>query len=85
MIFEKYASVTQPWMISDSIINYFDVDKNKARVDAKKWWESEGAFNPEQTGPALSILDEQTFTTAKEYAVLEAGRARANANSAVRH
>src|SRR5579859_2532509 len=32
MIFEKYASVTQPWMISDSIINYFDVDKTQARA-----------------------------------------------------
>src|SRR6187455_1639952 len=37
MIFEKYATVGKPWIISDSIINYFDVDKGTAKENAKKW------------------------------------------------
>ncbi len=31
MIFEKYASVEKPWIISDSVINYFEVDKSTAK------------------------------------------------------
>jgi hypothetical protein len=81
MIFEKYASVAQPWMISDSIINYFDVDKTQARANAKKWWETEGTYSPDNNGPASEVLDAQSFTTAKDYAIQEAGRARANGSS----
>ncbi len=76
MIFEKYASVAKPWMISDSVINYFEVDKNEARSHAKKWWESEGSFAPDNAGPASQKLDPDTFTSLKDYAVLEAGRGR---------
>lgn len=77
MIFEKYASVAKPWMISDSVINYFEVDKNEARSNAKKWWESEGNFAPDSAGPASQKLDNSTFNSWKEYAVLEAGRGKA--------
>ncbi len=77
MIFEKYASVAKPWMISDSVINYFEVDKAEARDNAKKWWESEGNFTPETAGPAAQKLDDSTFNSWKEYAVLEAGRGKA--------
>jgi hypothetical protein len=80
MIFEKYATISKPWMVSDSIINYFEVDKNAARDGAKKWWESEGAFVPESTGPATEHLDTSTFQDLKNYAILEAGRDRANGN-----
>jgi hypothetical protein len=76
MIFEKYASVAKPWMISDSIINYFEVDKTEARNNAKKWWETEGAFMPDTAGPAVQKLDQATFSSLKDYAVLEAGRGR---------
>jgi hypothetical protein len=79
MIFEKYASVAKPWMISDSVISYFEVDKGEARTNAKKWWESEGNFVPEQAGPAAQKLDEPTFNSWKDYAVLEAGRGKATA------
>jgi hypothetical protein len=76
MIFEKYASIAKPWIISDSIINYFSVDKSEARNLAKKWWESEGLFSPANTGPASSTLDGLTFQHIKQYAVMEAGRDR---------
>lgn len=76
MIFEKYASVAKPWMISDSVIGYFEVDRNEARTRARKWWETEGAFVPEMAGPAVQQLDESTFTSMKKYAVLEAGRGK---------
>lgn len=76
MIFEKYASVSKPWMISDSVINYFEVDKNEARHHAKMWWESEGNFMPETAGPAFQKLDQATLSSLKDYAVLEAGRGR---------
>jgi len=74
MIFDKYASVPKPWIVSDSVINYFDVDKTVAKEDAKKWWELEGNFTPSNTGPADHTLDEATFQEWKNYAVLEAGR-----------
>lgn len=74
MIFEKYATVTKPWLISDSIIGYFDVDKAKAKENAKKWWDSEGTFVPEDAGSASDKLDEATYKKWKDYAILEAGR-----------
>ena len=78
MIFEKYASIDKPWIISDSVINYFEVDKGTAKENAKKWWELEGDYMPSNTGSAGSTLDLQTFQTWKDYAILEAGRERAN-------
>lgn len=77
MIFEKYATEAKPWIVSDSIINYFDVDRKEAREMAKQWWETEGSFTPEETGPALEHLDPKEYQDLKEYAILEAGRERA--------
>ncbi len=76
MIFEKYATVTKPWIVSDSIINYFEVDKASAKDNAKKWWESEGNFIPNQTGSAVETLESESYKSARDYAVLEAGRGR---------
>ncbi|MBS1950271.1 MAG: hypothetical protein OJF59_002193 [Cytophagales bacterium] len=78
MIFEKYASVNKPWIVSDSVINYFEVDKIQARNSAQKWWESEGNYVPEASGPAVQQLDGSSFNDFKEYAVLEAGRVKAS-------
>ncbi|HRW99723.1 MAG TPA: hypothetical protein P5280_09545, partial [Cyclobacteriaceae bacterium] len=78
MIFEKYATIDKPWIVSDSIINYFDVDKSKAREDARKWWDNEGNFEPAETGPATEVLDNPTFEKFKTYAIQEAGRSRVN-------
>jgi hypothetical protein len=85
MIFEKYATVAKPWMVSDSIINYFDVDKNAAREGAKKWWQSEGQYLPDNTGIATEHLDASTYQNWKNYAVLEAGRERANGSRVAAH
>jgi hypothetical protein len=76
MIFEKYATVAKPWIISDSVINYFEVDKSSAKDNAKKWWETEGNFTPQQTGPAAQNLEPSSFSIAKEYAIQEAGRSK---------
>lgn len=76
MIFEKYATIAKPWIVSDSIINYFEVDKKEARENARKWWEQEGNFMPSNIGPASQILDEPLYARFKEYAILEAGRER---------
>ena len=76
MIFEKYASIDKPWIISDSVINYFEVDKLTAKENAKKWWELEGNYQPSNTGTAGSNLDAATFQSWKNYAILEAGRGR---------
>lgn len=78
MIFEKYATVAKPWIVSDSIINYFDIDKGRAKQHAQNWWENEGKFAPEHTGPAAGNLDEKTYNDCKQYAVLEAGRTKVN-------
>lgn len=74
MIFDKYASVSKPWMVSDSIIGYFEVDKQEARKRAQAWWESEGVFAPDNAGPAAASLSEGLFKTWKDYAIMEAGR-----------
>jgi hypothetical protein len=76
LIFEKYSSVGTVWMVSDSCINLFDVDKSDARAKAKKWWETEGNFAPTDAGTALDKLDSSIYQTFKDYAVLEAGRSR---------
>lgn len=74
MIFDKYASIEKPWIVSDSVISYFDVDKGAAKDNAKKWWETEGHFQPTDTGSAGKTLDPKTFQDLRNYAVLEAGR-----------
>lgn len=76
MIFEKYATIDKPWIVSDSIINYFDVDKKEARENAKKWWENEGNFEPAETGPAADNMEAEVFNEYKEYAIQEAGKSR---------
>ena len=76
MIFEKFATVEKPWIVSDTIINYFEVDKLEARELAKKWWETEGSFEPTDIGPAVQVLQESDYSKLKEYAILEAGRER---------
>jgi hypothetical protein len=77
MIFEKYSTVDKPWMISDSCINLFEnVDKKEARENAKKWWQNDGKFTPESSGPAVQAVDQLTFQGWRDYAVLEAGRNR---------
>ena len=77
LIFEKYSNIEKPWMISDSCINLFEnIDRKSAREYAKKWWETAGNFTPENSGPAASALEPNTFQLVKDYAVLEAGRSR---------
>jgi hypothetical protein len=77
LIFEKYSSIDKPWMISDSCINLFDnIDKKSAKDNARKWWETQGSYAPDNTGPALSALEPSMYQTWKDYAVLEAGRTR---------
>jgi hypothetical protein len=77
MIFEKYSTIEKPWMISDSCINLFEhVDKKVARENAKKWWANDGKYIPENSGPASSSLDPDSYQSFKDYAVLEAGRTR---------
>lgn len=80
LIFEKYSSVQQPWMISDTCINLFEgVDREKAKRLARLWWEQGGEFVPENSGPALDALDPESYQNWKDYAILEAGRARISA------
>ncbi|MEM6362485.1 MAG: hypothetical protein AAF149_14475 [Bacteroidota bacterium] len=76
MIFEKHSTVEKAWMVSDSYINLFDVDKKEARDNAHKWWEQEGTFVPENVGKAEDTLESNTFEEIKKYAVMEAGRER---------
>jgi hypothetical protein len=76
LIFDKYATINKPWMVSDSVISFFDVDKQTARDGAKIWWDNEGNYLPENVGPAAEKLDNKAFTDWKNYAVLEAGRDR---------
>jgi hypothetical protein len=76
LIFEKYSSIEKPWIISDSCINLFEVDKKSARDRAQQWWNLDGDFLPEETGSALENLDPSNYQAIKDYAILEAGRNR---------
>ncbi|TRX52009.1 hypothetical protein FNH22_22820 [Fulvivirga sp. M361] len=76
MIFEKHSTVEKPWIISDSYIHLFDVNKEEARSDAHKWWEQEGSFVPNQVGKAEDTMATSDFEEVKNYAVMEAGRER---------
>ncbi len=76
MIFDKHSSVDKPWIISDSIIHLFDIDKSSARQNAQQWWESEGQFVPSNLQSATEELGQDGFAKAKSYAVMEAGKER---------
>ena len=76
MIFEKHSTVAKPWIISDSYIHLFDVNKEKARAQAHQWWEQEGLFTPEEAGKAEDIMNTTDFEQVRKYAVMEAGRER---------
>lgn len=77
LVFDKYATINKPWMVSDSVISFFDVDRQAARDGAKKWWDNEGNFTPDNAGTAAEKLDNKAYTDWKNYAILEAGRERA--------
>ena len=76
MIFEKHSTVEKPWMVSDSYIHLFDVDKKEARENANKWWEQEGTFTPDKVGKAEDVMAPGHYEEIKTYAVMEAGRER---------
>jgi hypothetical protein len=76
MIFEKHSTVEKPWIVSDSYIHLFEVDKAESRKNAEQWWENEGQFEPEKTGKAEDTLDLPSYKAIKEYAVMEAGKER---------
>ena len=76
MIFEKHSTVEKAWMVSDSYIHLFDVNKKEARENANKWWDQEGTFIPEQVGKAEDVMESNHYEEIKKYAVMEAGRER---------
>ena len=79
LIFEKYSNIEDAWVVSDSCINLFEeINREKAKEAAKKWWQSDGNYTPEATGKALEQLDPKAYESFKEYAILEAGRNRIN-------
>ena len=80
LIFEKYSGIETPWMISDSCISLFEnIDKMEARENARRWWENEGTFTPDNSGSALERLEPDTYKNWRDYAILEAGRSRISA------
>lgn len=76
MIFDKHSSVSKPWIISDSIIHLFNVDVEKARANAQTWWDNEGNYTPDNLMLATEELGVDGFASVKNYAIMEAGKAR---------
>jgi hypothetical protein len=76
LIFNKYSTISKPWIVSDSCISLFEVDRQQAREAARRWWDSQGTYLPDRTGPASETLPAEAFSQLKDYAILEAGRAR---------
>ena len=73
MIFQKYSSKEQPWLVGDGQVSQFEIDKNKAREYAQQWWESEFKFMPPEVGAADKTLSEDEYQQWREYAVMKAG------------
>ncbi|NVJ47840.1 MAG: hypothetical protein HWE07_11960 [Cytophagia bacterium] len=76
MIFQKYSSKEQPWLVGDGQVNQFEIDKNKAREYAQQWWESEFKFMPPEVGSADKNLSEAEYQEWREYAIMKAGEAQ---------
>ncbi|MFY0688491.1 MAG: hypothetical protein JXQ90_15050 [Cyclobacteriaceae bacterium] len=74
MIYQKYAGVDKPWVISDSQLHLFDIDVDRAKENGDKWWEAEGSFTPENGESSLAAIDASTVDEMKNYAIMEAGR-----------
>ncbi|MBX2843945.1 MAG: hypothetical protein KTR26_19390 [Flammeovirgaceae bacterium] len=74
MIFNKYASKNDPWIVSDTYAKLFEIDHGLAQDQAKQWWESGKAFKPETCGPADQNMSKEKFESLKKYAVMEAGK-----------
>lgn len=76
MIFQKYSSKEQPWLVGDGQVNQFEIDKNKAREYAQQWWESEFKFMPPEVGSADKNLSEAEYEEWREYAIMKAGESQ---------
>lgn len=74
LIFEKHSSATGPWLISDTCIGWFDIDRKHAREMAQQWWHNGGKFIPDNSGTAVETLSPEKLNYWKTYAILEAGR-----------
>ena len=73
MIFQKFSSQDKPWLVGDGQVNQFEIDKDKARVYAQQWWDSEFKFTPPNAGPADSNMEDNEYHEWKEYAIMKAG------------
>lgn len=76
MIFEKYSNSDKSWMISDSYIQLFEVDREEARKHARNWWENDGNYSLETSGTAIETMKEDDYKEMRKYAIMEAGRER---------
>ena len=73
MIFNKYSEKDQAWIVCDSCVEMFDVEKEKVREHARIWWETDKTFRPPSCGKASEQMDDQEYQTIKTYAVMQAG------------
>ncbi|GAB5526133.1 MAG: hypothetical protein Roseis2KO_40050 [Roseivirga sp.] len=73
MIFQKYSSKEQPWLVGDGQVSQFEVDKEEARNFARQWWDSNFQFTPPNVGSAQQTMDASEFEEWKEYAIMKAG------------
>lgn len=76
IIFDKYSKEDKPWLIGEDQVHQFDVDLDTALVRGNEWLASEGKVVPDETSDSLAALASDSFREIKDYAVLEAGRAR---------
>jgi len=74
MIFNKYASKDEPWLVADTYVKMFEIDEATAREYAKEWWSSEKSFRPPQCGNAKENMPSNKFDELQNYAVMEAGK-----------
>ena len=73
MIFNKYSEKDQAWIVCDSCVEMFDVEKEEVREHARKWWETDKAFRPPACGKASEQMKDHEYQAIKTYAVMQAG------------
>lgn len=82
MIFNKFGAQDKTWIVADSEMHLFDIDKDKAKSLADEYFDKEGNFTPEESTNSLASLGEATIEELKTYATKEAGRKIVEANAA---
>ena len=73
IIFEKTAEKDHTWLVCETCINHFEVDRQATSELASGWWISQNGYELPGSGNAKEHMDSNDYESIKEYATMEAG------------